>query len=41
MARSVLMAEVSTGRVWGKPKLGWMDGVVVALGCTGMTMEAA
>ena len=32
MARKVLMAEVSGGRVRGKPRLGWMDGVNVALG---------
>ena len=27
MARRVLMAEVSEGRVRGRPRLGWMDGV--------------
>ena len=32
MARRVLMAEVSGGRVPGSPRLGWMDGVMVALG---------
>ena len=32
MARSLLMAEVSGGRVRGRPRLGWMDGVKVALG---------
>ena len=32
MARRVLMAEVSGGRVRGRPRLGWMDGVRVALG---------
>ena len=33
MARRVLMAEeVSGGRVRGRPRLGWMDGVKVALG---------
>ena len=26
MARRVLMAEVSEGRVRGRPRLGWMDG---------------
>ena len=26
MARRVLMAEVSGGRVRGRPKLGWIDG---------------
>ena len=41
MARRVLMAEVSIGRVRGRPRLGWMDGVKVALGNRGMTMEAA
>ena len=37
MARRVLMAEVSGGRVRGRPRLGWMDGVKVALGNRGMT----
>ena len=41
MARRVLMAEVSGGLVRGKPRLGWMDGVKVALGNRGMTVEAA
>ena len=41
MARRVLMAEVSWGRVRGRPRLGWMDGVKVALGNRGMTVEAA
>ena len=41
MARRVLMAEVSGGRVRGRPKLGWMDGMKVALGNRGMTVEAA
>ena len=27
MARMVWMAEVSGGRVRGRPRLGWMDGV--------------
>ena len=31
MARRVLMAEVSEGRVRGRRRLGWMDGVKVAL----------
>ena len=35
------MAEVSWGRVRGRPRLGWMDGVNVALGNRGMTVEAA
>ena len=41
IARRVLMAEVSGGRVRGRPRLGWLDGVKVALGNTGMTVEAA
>ena len=41
MARRVLMAEVSGGRVRGRPRLGWMDGVKVALGNRAMTVEAA
>ena len=40
MTRSVLMAEVSGERVRGRPRLGWMDGVKVALGNRGMTLEA-
>ena len=36
----VLMAEVSGGRVRGRLRLGWMDGVNVALGNRGMTAEA-
>ena len=41
MARRVLIAEVSGGRVRGRPRLGWMDGMKVALGNRGMTVEAA
>ena len=41
MARKVLMAEVSGGRVLGGPRLGWMEGVKVAFGNSGMTVEAA
>ena len=41
MTRRVLMAEVSGGRVRGRPRLGWMDGVKVVLGNRGMTAEAA
>ena len=41
MPRRVLMAEVSGGRVRRRPRLGWMDGVKVALGNRGMTAEAA
>ena len=35
------MAEVSGGRVRGRPRLGWMEGVKVALGNRGMPAEAA
>ena len=31
VARRVLMAEVSGERVRGRPRLGWMDGVKLAL----------
>ena len=41
MGRKVLMAEVSGGRVRGRPRLGLVDGVKVALGNRGMTVEAA
>ena len=41
MARRVLMAEVSGGRIRGRPRFGWMDGMKVALGNGGMTVEAA
>ena len=41
VARRMLMAEVSGGRVRGRPRLGWMDGVKVAIGNRGMTVEAA
>ena len=41
ISRSVLMAEVSGGRVRERPRLGWMDCVKVALGSRGMTVEAA
>ena len=34
MDRRVL-AEVSGGREWGRPRLGWMDGVKVAMGNKG------
>ena len=39
-ARRVLMAEVSGGRVRGRPRLGWVDGVKVALGNRGMMVQA-
>ena len=41
MARRVLMEELSGGRVRGRSRLGWMDGVKVELGNRGMTVEAA
>ena len=41
MARRVMMAEVSGGQVRGRPRLGWMDGVKVAMGNRGMTAEAS
>ena len=41
IARRVLMAEVSEGRVRGRPRFGWMDGVKVAFANRGMTEEAA
>ena len=41
MARRMLMAEVSAGRVRGRSRLGWMDGVQVVLGNRIMTVEAA
>ena len=41
MARRVLMSEVSGEQACGRPRLGWMDGVKVALGNRGMTVEAA
>ena len=41
IARRILMAEVSGGRARGRLKLGLMDGVKMALGNRGMTVEAA
>ena len=41
IARRVLMAELSGGQVRGRPRLGWMDGVKVAFGNRGITVEAA
>ena len=41
MARRILMAEVSGGRVQGRPRLDWMDGVKVSLDNTGNTEESA
>ena len=34
----VLVAEVRGGRVRGRPRLGWMDGVKATLGNRGMTV---
>ena len=39
MARRVLRANVSGGQVWGRLKLGWMDGMKMALGSSGMMVE--
>ena len=41
LERRVLMAEVSEGRLRRRPRLCWMDGVKMALGNRGMTVEAA
>ena len=41
IARRVLMAKVTAGRVRGRPRWGWTDGVKVALGNRGTTVEAA
>ena len=41
MARRVLIAEVSGGRVRERPRLGWTDGGKVALDNRGMVVEAA
>ena len=41
MARRVLMAKVSGGRACGRLRLGWMDGVKVAIGNIETTVEAA
>ena len=41
MARKVLMADESEGRVRGRRRLDWMDGVKMALGSRAMTVEAA
>ena len=35
----MLLAEISGGRIQGRPRLGWMDGVNVALSNRGMTMS--
>ena len=41
MAKKVLMAGVSGGRVRGRPRLGYMDGVKVAKGTRGISVDAA
>ena len=41
MIRRVLMAEVSGWWLRGRQRLGWIDGVKVALGNRGMMVEAA
>ena len=38
MARRLLKADVSGGRVRGRPKLDWMEGVKMASGSKGMTV---
>ena len=40
VARRLLMVEVNGGRVWGRPRLVWMDGVKMALGSRMMPVEA-
>ena len=39
MAIMMLIEDVRGGRVRGRQRLGWMDGVKVALGGKGMTVE--
>ena len=41
MTRRVLVVDVSGGRVWGRSRLGWMDGEMVALCSRGMMVDAA
>ena len=41
MARRMFTADVSGGWAPGRPRVGWMDGVKVALGGRRMTVEAA
>ena len=36
-----MLANASGGRVRGRPRSGWMDGVKMALGSGGMTVDAA
>ena len=40
MGRKVLMTDVNGGRVRGRPRVGGMDGVKMALSSRGMTVEA-
>ena len=40
IARRVLIAKVSGGRVRGRPRLGWVDGVKVVFCNRGMALEA-
>ena len=40
MATNLLMAEVSGRGTHGRPMIGWMDGVKVFLGSSGMTVES-
>ena len=37
----MLKADVSRGRVRGRNRLGWMDGVEMVLGSTGLKVKAA
>ena len=39
MAKTVLMSEVFGGRVQGRPRVGWMDGVEVAMGSRHIAVE--
>ena len=41
MTRRVLIVGISVERVWDRPKLGWINGLRVALSSRGMTVEAA
>ena len=41
MTRRMLMADISGKRVRGRPRLGWMDGVKMALGSRWMMVLAA
>ena len=41
MAKKVLMVEVSGGRVRGRPRIGWIDGVKVAFSNRGMMVKTA